>query len=114
MVAMLIFGVVMSTMPTVFVAHLRYNQRAELKTASMHAAQRVLDAYRVQNPADLPSSGSVSESDIVVGSYTFEPTTTFCEQASYCLTNNNRHIKVEIEYDGETMYTVETVFTKLR
>jgi prepilin-type N-terminal cleavage/methylation domain-containing protein len=114
MVAMLVFGVVMSTMPSVFVAHLRYNQRAEIKTASMHAAQRVLDSYRVVDPSSLPSSGSVTEANIVIGSYTFSPTTSFCSQASYCITNNNRHIKVDIAYDGENTYTVETVFTKLR
>ncbi len=114
MVAMLVFSVVMSTMPSVFVAHLKYNQRAEIKTASLHAAQRVLDGYRVANPTTLPASGSIAEPDIVIGNYTFSPTTTFCAEAAYCITNSNRHIRVEIAYAGESTYTVETVFTKLR
>lgn len=114
LVSMLIFSVVVASLPSVFVAHLRYNQRAEIKTAALLAAQRVLDDYRVQDPSTLPTSGSQDFLNITINGYNFDATAYFCLESAYCLASTNRHIRVEISYDTNTVYGVETVFTRLR
>ena len=111
--SILIFGTVLATMAPAFVNHIRVNHKTELRDAAIAAAQRHLDGIRIEDPTTLPSSGTVT-STIVAGTRTFDVETTYCQQASYCVSPNNRHLAVAISFRGDSLYEVETVFTKLR
>lgn len=114
LIALLIFSVVLSTMIAVFCSHIQRNTRSEQKTAAMAAAQHVLDQLRLADPTTMPSSGTSDPENITVDGKTFQVTTTYCENAAFCTTNNNRHIKVEVKYNSESLFALETVYTLLR
>ena len=114
MVAMLIYGLALGAMAPVFVAHTQYNTRAELRTGALNAAQQVLDVYRVEDPTTLPTSGNATPEDVVIENRTYTVTTYFCQTADYCASGNNRHLTVDVAYQNEVIYSVETVFTRLQ
>lgn len=114
MISLLIFSLVMSGMGPAFIAQLRHNTESEIRTESIAAAQIVLDDLRLENPASLRSTGSDPVRDIVVGARHYDVTASYCENATYCVTANNRHITVRVKYKQETVFETQTVYTQLR
>ena len=113
MVAMVIFGVVSASMAPVFMNHLKFNTAMEVRSGAYAAAQQVLDDLRSQDPSSMPSSGSSAATSVPAGDRIYSVVTSYCLQASYCASANIRHLKVEVSYKGNLVYSVETVFTKL-
>lgn len=114
LVSMAVFGVVMAAMPAVFVAHAKINERMTIKTGALAAGQLVMDAYRAQDLTTLPASGEATAQTVTVNERNFTVTPIFCENASFCLTEKSRHIKLVISYEGEDIASLETVYTSLR
>jgi hypothetical protein len=77
------------------------------------AAQQVMEELRQFDPGSLPSSGSSTVQTVAIGSHEYEVTAHYCRTPSYCSTAG-RHIVLEVNYGGKNVYTVETVYTRLR
>lgn len=113
LVAMLLFLVVSSTMANTFISHLKHNTDAEVESGAIALAQQRLDELRFLDPATLPTSGATSENESVGGrNYTVE--TLYCETPAYCISGNNRHLVVRVNYAGAQIFRTETVYTRLR
>jgi len=107
-----LLSIVLAGMTNIYISHLKHNTHAALRTGAINAAQQQLDELREQNPQTFPSSG-YSTSAIDAGARNYSLVTRFCSTPSFC-TTNSRHILVEASYNGQLLYSVETVFTKLR
>ena len=114
MVSLMLFGIVSAGIMPVFSDFIKHNSSSNLKTQAMAAAQHKLDDLRLQNPQDMPSSGTQGPEVFDVGARSFQVYTTYCAISSFCGTNNNRHLRVEAYYDGQKQFGVDTVFTTLR
>jgi prepilin-type N-terminal cleavage/methylation domain-containing protein len=114
MASLSIFAIVMAGAVPAFILNLKYNTLSELRSSAAIAAQLKLGQLRFEDPQDMPSSGTSASEDVEVGSKTFQVTTSYCANATYCTTINNRHITVNVSYHGNEQYSVQTVFTKLR
>lgn len=113
-VALGVFLSVAGAMAPSFVFHLKQNTQNTWRTGAIAAAQGVLDDLRIQDPSTFPTSGSDPVQEVQIGTRAFQVTTSYCTVSAYCPSTETRHIEVEVEYRGKTLYTVETVFTKLR
>jgi type II secretory pathway pseudopilin PulG len=112
LVAIGIFGVTSMCVAKAFVFHLSTNTVSEQKTAAYQAAQQRLDRVRVDDPGNLPNSGSTTET-ITIGTRPFSVRTSYCLKSSYC-TTNTKHLEVRVSYKGRELYAVETVYAQLR
>jgi len=109
-----LFGLTISALSPAFLSYLEYISDSELRTEAVAAAQQVLDDLRFEEPPDMPLSGSDDAVDITIGDHTFEVVVTYCAEASFCVSNNTRHLSVDVTYFDREMYHVETVYTQLR
>lgn len=107
-----LMSIVLSGMATVYIDQLHHNTHTELRTGAINAAEQRLDDLRQQDPASLPNSGS-STATIDAGKRSYSVVTTYCAPATYC-SANSRYIDIKASYNGQLLYEVETVFTKLR
>ncbi len=113
LVSICIMGVVLASMVPAFHSHIKVNNRMEIRSGAMAAAQQILDDMRSQDPAGFPSSGSDPIEYVTAGERTFDVTVSYCTNVSYCPSDTTKHIRVEVDYLGEMVYAVETVFTQL-
>jgi prepilin-type N-terminal cleavage/methylation domain-containing protein len=93
-------------------SNLKHTRDTFYRTQAMHAAHEHLDILRMQDPVTIPGSGSTT-STIEIGNRTFNIVATFCKNANFC-SLNTKHIALEVFYRGESRFSVETVYTKLR
>jgi len=112
--ALVIFGVVSSGMAAAFVTHLSFNYESKLRSNAIAAAQQVMDELRLEDPATLPTSGYGTTQTVTVDGFAFDVTPEYCSNASYCISMQSRHIRIEVDYEGELLYGLETVYTQLR
>ncbi|MCB0360519.1 MAG: type II secretion system protein [Bdellovibrionales bacterium] len=112
--ALAIFAIVLAGMPNFFLAQLQLSSRSQIRTEAISVAKQELDVLRLTNPATMPTSGSVGPTTISLHDRNYEVTTYYCENATYCASNTSRHIRVEVTYGGESIYDVQTVYTKLQ
>lgn len=113
MVALSIFSIVSAGMLPAFLTYLKYNVNAQVKTEAALAAQEVLDEKRVEDPSDMPTSGSDPAQTVLIGNHSFDVTVSYCENTAYCAIDT-RHLAVDVTYKGEVIYALETVYTDLR
>lgn len=113
LISLLIFSVVLAGMGPSFVAHSRYNTQSEIRSEAIAVAEQAIDDLRFSDPTQLPSSGS-SQQNIAIGSRTYSATTSYCLNAQFCNSTNNRHITVAVSYKNKTLFSTQTVFTQLR
>lgn len=114
LVSMVIMGVVLASMVPAFLSHVKVNTRTEVRSGAIAAAQQILDDMRSQDPATFPSTGSDPIEVVDAGSRSYDVTVSYCTNATYCPSDETKHIRVEVEYMGEMVYAVETVFTQLQ
>ncbi|WP_423247944.1 type IV pilus modification PilV family protein [Thermus thalpophilus] len=97
-----------------FITYLRINTRTEIRSQAVTLAQERLEALRLINPQNLPTTGCQDQS-LSRSGRDFTLKTCYCENASLC-TSGARHVTVRVFLSGETnpIYHVETVFTQLR
>lgn len=112
LVALTVLALVLAFIVPSFTGHLQSNTSSELRSQAIALAQAKLEELRLQNPAALPSSGSVQETRSL-GSRTYTVRTSFCTNAGLCA-SGSRHIRVEVIWNGRVVYGTETVFAQLR
>ena len=97
-----------------FIAYLRINTRAEVRSQAVTLAQERLEGLRLLNPQTLPWQGCQDQTQ-ARGGRTYTVRTCYCENASLC-GPGARHLVVRVFLSGETtpVYQVETVYTQLR
>ena len=143
LVAIAILATILVFIVPSFTFYLQVNTQSEIRTQAVTLAQEALEQLRLFDPRLLPTSGEYPISaDYTNSSSTpqtcpdssngntsngttnpceverhgrkYEVKVAFCpENTSYC-NDNQRHVRVEVKYRGDTVYEVETVFTKLR
>jgi prepilin-type N-terminal cleavage/methylation domain-containing protein len=114
LIAIVIFGIASVGMAQAFITHMSFNTASERKTGALAAAQLVLDETRLVDPATLPSTGTASRT-VSAANRTYSVVTTYCPSnlSSYC-TSTTRGLRVEVNFNGQLQYKVETVFSQLR
>jgi len=114
MASVVILATVLAYSSKSFVAHLSANHRGEIRSEGAQAAQTVLDELRSATVSDLPNSGSDSPVDIQVNDKrSFQVLVSYCTASQYCMSNESRHLELQVSYRGEVVYSTETVFTGL-
>lgn len=114
LVSITILALVTASIGPAFHNFFQANTQMERRTAAIEAAQQVLDNLRFEETDTLPASGTGTTQSITVANYPFLVTPEFCSDSSYCTSNNTRHILVSVEFNGEEIYEIQTVYTKLR
>lgn len=114
MAAMSMFSILLAGTVPLFKSLAKRNQSMELRTGAIGAAQGVLDKLRNDDPATFPNTGSNTPVDVVVDGHTFSARTRYCVDTALCTSANTKHLTVEISYDGDLIYSVETVYAQLR
>ena len=89
------------------------NTFTEERSDAVAAAQMVMEVLREPDPAALPSSGSSAVQYVDVGQREYGVVVHYCTVPAYCGTDS-RHIVLEVSYGGSLVYTVESVYTRLR
>jgi prepilin-type N-terminal cleavage/methylation domain-containing protein len=113
LIALALVGMVAVAMLPGFVAHLDTNTRDEVRSGAVDAAHERLEALRLEPPAAMPQSGSTAPQLVEVDGRSYEVVTHYCELKAYCDANRSRHIRVEVRFDGKTIFDVQTVYTEL-
>jgi prepilin-type N-terminal cleavage/methylation domain-containing protein len=108
----LVGTVILGVLPA-FVVCKDTNTGNELRSGAAAAAQSVMEAYRREDPATLPTSGSSPLQVITVGDRDYEVVTHFCVESVWC-DLQSRHLVVEVGFGTETILSIESVYTKLR
>ncbi len=110
-VSLLIFFIALAGIVPIFVNYTVATINNEKRTAGIAVSQQVLDEIRQSDAASLPNSGTQTLTQVTHLGKPYIPKVTYCQDASYC-DANSRHIKIEVNQDGRSVYEAETVFTK--
>ena len=111
MAAMVIVTILIVAIVPALVGFTHVNQKSEWRSGAVDAAELMLERYRTQEVgSDLPTVAGSQTETITMGGFDYEAKTFFCQTISYC-DGETTHIKVEVSYQNEKLYEVETVFT---
>ena len=111
-IALAILSITLVGMLPAFQTFMDANTLSEERSNALAAAQEVMESLRHKDPSSLPSSGSSAIEAVQVGSQEYEVVTHYCQNGTYC-GSDIRHITVEVSFAGKSVYTIETVFTRL-
>lgn len=112
LVAAAILLIVMASVMPAFISNLRINSDSEVRADAVVAGRYVLERYRAMNTRDIPNSGSENDT-VTVRERAYDVTSYFCERGEFC-SDESRHIRLEVAYEGEVEYETETVYTRIR
>jgi general secretion pathway protein I len=112
LVAIAILGIALVGVLPTFQTFVDANELSEERSNALAAGQVVMEALRREQPASLPKTGSSSVQTVSVGDHAYEIVAHYCQKTQYC-TTTSRHIVVEVSFAGETIYSLETVYTRL-
>ncbi len=113
MAAMVIVTILIVAIVPALVGFTHVNQKSEWRSGAVDAAELLLERYRTQEVGStLPTTTANQTETVSIGGLDYEATTLFCQTISYC-DGETTHIKVEVSYQNEKLYEVETVFTNL-
>jgi type II secretory pathway pseudopilin PulG len=116
LIALIVIGIVLAGFLPSFIGYTAINDRTELRTQAVTAAQQTLEAIRRQPVALLPGSNSTqfegSRQDVTIGGKTFQTQVTYCARGSLC-DDLTRHIGIKVYHQDALLYQAETVFTQL-
>ena len=119
-VALVIFLLILVFMMPMFANQRISTLNNEIKMGAVEVSQQIMDNLRQTDIATLPSSGSTttlpsgqSITSIPAMGKVYSATITYCENAAYC-SASTRHIKVKVRHHEQTVYTVETVYSRLQ
>lgn len=113
LLAIFLLGVVLTGLLPGFMTYLDSNTTSEENSDAVAAAQMVLERLRLEDPSTLPTSGSSDPEVVDVGGRQFEVVSYYCTVTEFCGTDS-RHIRVEVTYGGETLFEIESVYTRLQ
>lgn len=112
LVALSILAIALSSLIPSFIFYRQMNAGMEARMQAVTAAEQVMDERRTVDPSTMPSSGSTSQ-NVMVGHRNFTITTSYCLRAAYC-GPDTRDITVEVNFNGNSIYRTETVYTRLQ
>ena len=113
LLAVALLGIVLTGILPGLLTFLDANTFSESASDAVAAGQVMLERLRLQDPSVLPSSGTTSPEIVLVGNREYEVVNSYCLISSYCGTDS-RHVRVEVNYGGDTLFVVESVFTRLQ
>jgi len=113
LIALAILGVALASILPTFLTYQDSNTRSEERSGAVAAAQESMESMRQVDPGLLPTSGSSPVEIIKVGEREFEVVARFCTRNEFCGTDS-RHVLLEVFHGGHTIYSLETVYTRLR
>lgn len=108
LLAILLVGV-LPTFSVLFAANTRNSER----TGAVAVAQQVMEELRQAEIVELPASGSVGPQIVSIDERDYEVVRWFCLSEQFCGANS-RHVMIEVNYGGRTVFTAESVYTQLR
>lgn len=107
--AMSILGVLLMGVMMTSLNNLRSNRNMQLRYEAVQAAQTVIDDLRFN---DISTLGTAIHRTVPIGARSYTVDVKFCEISAFCLSDEIRHISVEVEYDSKQIYKTDTVFTQ--
>lgn len=113
LVALAILGIVLAGIAPGFLLYSSTNTMNEVRSGAVAVAQRAFEFLRVQDPSDLPSTGTSAPQLMSVGANEFQVVTKYCVIPSYC-SAGTRHVVLEVSHAGRMVFTIESVLTQLR
>ena len=117
-VSLLMFLVALGGIVPLFMTYTVSAFNNKIQTGAIAISQELLDQLRQVDVTDLPLSGAKTElpsGDPIPNEYLgreYNPRIIYCENDTFC-DSNSRHIKVEVNYNGNTIYEAETIYTRL-
>jgi hypothetical protein len=73
-----------------------------------------LEDLRKEQISSLPTTGSDAAVAVEVSGRQYDVVVSYCVRNEFCASASNRHLALNVQYQGATWYEVETVFTQLR
>lgn len=123
MAALVIFLIVLGVMMPLFTSRSLSTINNEVQTGAVAVSQQVFDRLRQTDVATMPTTGSyttlpsgesiASIKPSPTDTKTYSATITYCATSSLC-SASARHITVQVSQNGQAIYTVETVYTRLQ
>ena len=123
-VSLLIFVITFSLATPLFVAQQKSNITNEIRTGAVSLSQQVLDNLRLETTLTL---GETNESNITslgksygysqfvcTGKPTVNTDNSVSCDTTVDVSNPMRYILLQVEYNEETIYTVETIYTDIQ
>lgn len=111
LIAISIFGIVMGSLASASIGFTNWITKSERKVGAIAVVQRAIESLRDDDPAAMPTSGTVSET-VASGGRSFVVETSYCQNAAYC-TTSARHITVTAKFAGTAIFKSQTVFAQL-
>jgi len=112
LLAVALMGLALAGLMPSFMTYTDANTFSERRSGAVMAGQQVLEQLRRQDPRAMPTGGSSSGS-LIIGDLPYQTVTRYCVAPTLCGTES-RHVLVEVSYDGQQVYSLETVYTRLR
>ena len=113
LVAMALLSVLLAGVVPVFFVMLKTNTRNEERSGAVAVAQQSMEQLRQQDPAEMPGSGSTYPQVVSVDNRDYEVVNWYCLLPTYC-GDDSRHVLIEVNYGGKTIFSAESVYTQLR
>ena len=115
LIAMGILGLAAIAILPAFITHLDANTRSERRSDAVTAVQATMEKLRLQDPSTMPESGESAPQLFTVDGREYTVKTKYCERNEFCppTSPGSRHLIVEVYYNGDKIYEVETVYTQL-
>lgn len=113
-VALTLFLIMIAGFSQAVASQVTHGRNSDIRAKAAMAAQFFLDDLRSEDPATLPTSGAGTTETVTIDDKEFEVTPEYCTEIAYCTSANIRHILVSVVHNGNDIYSVETVYTRLR
>jgi prepilin-type N-terminal cleavage/methylation domain-containing protein len=113
LVAMGLLAIMLASLVPVLFVFLKANTRNEVRSGAVAAAQQSMEELRQQDPTTMPDEGATEPQVVSVDRRDFEVVRWYCLAPEYC-GDDSRHVLVEVNLGGKTVYSVESVYTQLR
>lgn len=113
LVATALLAILLTGVLPLFFVLLQSNTRNEERSGAVAAAQEVMEQLRQQDPATMPAEGAESPAVVNVGDRAFEVRNWYCLASQFC-SDDSRHVLIEVNFGGRTVFSTESVYTQLR
>ena len=110
LVALGILGTMIAISTSSLMQNLGVNLNNQKRYEAIQAAQTIMDQIRFEDVTTL--SGPRTET-VTIGSRTYSVVVTFCAISAYCISNEIRHITLQVYLNSKKFYETDSVFSKL-
>lgn len=114
LVSLVIFLIILGFMIPMFANQRLNSLEREIETGAVAVSQQVMDELRQADISNLPSDPAVPVTRVITElGKSYSVTITYCQITAFC-SSEARHIRVQVNHHGQTVYEVETVYTRLQ